>query len=621
MENCRALMVGSLSVLYEDCDRAWSLLGAEMGRAARDRRVACASGFVPTCTGHPQITSSGFAFNKFPQNFTLAIRHGVFLGFSTSSSVVKMAGSQTGKRKREEGVRFITPNKKPAVQAPANGEKPAVRQPNGQRTQNGRLSASQPDISKPTEGTLSDLPVYVQIVTGSYERVLHGICATIPRPALEQNDQLTQESNSDSSQRNPGEQVTFTDTFLQATHTSAIRCLAISPPSEADQCLLATGGSDERINVYTLSTVPPTTESQSKLPSSSGVKTAENSRNQSLGSLVHHDRAISRLQFPTKSKLFSAAEDNTICISRSRDWTVLSSIKAPIPKSQGRPSGDTATPGDVPAGVNDFAIHPSQKLMLSVGRGERCMRLWNLMTGKKAGVLNFDRELLAQIGESKFSSGEGQRVLWDGAGENFVVGFERGAMVFGIDSKPKAIIRTSPPSKIHQMHVVDGLDAENPNVLSISTEDGRILFFNVNTDDQLEQHDNLPQCACIGQLGGAISGTSGRIKDFEILTPPAAGKDSVLPRLLVTGYSTGTVRLWKFFVHELLSPDESHHAIIGNGDKPQPRQVGEIIGTLETNNRVTCLGAFILNGTASQVNGGNLPEENVKEGGSSEEAA
>ena len=84
-----------------------------------------------------------------------------------------------------------------------------------------------------------------------------------------------------------------------------------------------------------------------------------------------------------------------------------------MPKPQGRPSGDTAGPGEVPAGVNDFAIHPSQKLMLSVGRGEKCMRLWNLMTGKKAGVLNFDRELLNQVGEGKYGNGEGRRVLWD----------------------------------------------------------------------------------------------------------------------------------------------------------------------------------------------------------------
>lgn len=149
---------------------------------------------------------------------------------------------------------------------------------------------------------------------------------------------------------------------------------------------------------------------------------------------MHHSRAVTKLLFPTKGKLFSAAEDNTVAISRTRDWTVLSTIKVPIPKPVGRPSGDTAAAGEVPAGVNDFAIHPSMKLMVSVGRGERSMRLWNLVTGKKAGVLSFERGLLAQVGEGRYGSGEGRRVLWTESGEDFVVGFERGAVVYGMVS-------------------------------------------------------------------------------------------------------------------------------------------------------------------------------------------
>lgn len=72
------------------------------------------------------------------------------------------------------------------------------------------------------------------------------------------------------------------------------------------------------------------------------------------------------------------------------------------------------------------------KLMVSVGRGEKCMRLWNLITGKKAGVLNFGRELLQGVGEGKGAKGEGRRVEWNSLGEEFVVGFERGCAVFGM---------------------------------------------------------------------------------------------------------------------------------------------------------------------------------------------
>lgn len=54
------------------------------------------------------------------------------------------------------------------------------------------------------------------------------------------------------------------------------------------------------------------------------------------------------------------------------------------------------------------------------------MRLWNLVTGKKAGVLNFEKEMLQSVGVSKHETGEAIRVVWDGDGEEFAMGFERG---------------------------------------------------------------------------------------------------------------------------------------------------------------------------------------------------
>lgn len=264
----------------------------------------------------------------------------------------------------------------------------------------------------------------IQIVIGTYEKVLHGVTAILP-------EKLGKGS---------GEKVEFADTFLFNAHASAIRCLAISPPSSAPdvtqpaKVILASGSSDQIINLYHISTSPPPRQKGKSLsmPSLTGHKVTENPRNRELGSLQHHSSSVNALQFPTRSKLLSAAEDNTIAVTRTRDWTVLSTIKAPIPKAHGRPSGDTAALGDTPAGVNDFAIHPSMKLMVSVGKGEKCMRLWNLVTGKKAGVLNFERDLLQGIGEGRWASGEGRKVEWNSTGKEFVVGFERGAAIFGM---------------------------------------------------------------------------------------------------------------------------------------------------------------------------------------------
>lgn len=278
----------------------------------------------------------------------------------------------------------------------------------------------------PTEAP--DVALRLQIVTGSYERVLHGFTAGIPASCL------------GSAKPDPSS-VQCVDSFLFEAHGSAIRCLALSPPpkatdtAEAPKVILASGGTDERINLYSLSAAPPAVNDEyPSVPTVAGNKILENPKNRELGSLLHHSASISALVFPSRSKLLAAAEDNTISVSKTRDWSVVSTIKAPGPKVQGRPSGDTAPPGAAPSGVNHFAVHPSMKLMLSVGKGERCMRLWNLVTGKKAGVLNFGREVLQGVKESRWSSGEGRRIAWNPDGENFAVAFEWGAVVFGIVS-------------------------------------------------------------------------------------------------------------------------------------------------------------------------------------------
>lgn len=280
--------------------------------------------------------------------------------------------------------------------------------------------------STSTKGLSSSTPktVTVQIITGSYERTLHGITATLPSARAE------------GLAGSPD--VSFADTFLFHAHSSAVRCLALSPPSTSEspsrpaKVILASGGTDERINLYHLSASPPARSNQPAKPTLAVSTINENPRNRELGALLHHSSSVSALYFPSRSKLLSASEDNTIAVVRTRDWTVLSTIKAPIPKALGRPSGDTAPPGGSPAGVNDFAVHPSMKLMVSVGKGEKCMRLWNLVTGKKAGVLNFGREILQGVGEGRWGNGEGRKVEWDSKGEEFAVGFERGVVVFGM---------------------------------------------------------------------------------------------------------------------------------------------------------------------------------------------
>jgi len=420
---------------------------------------------------------------------------------------------------------------------------------------------SRPDV--PSKLASRSSPLAIQIIAGSYDRILHGITATIPEVG----------------------EAEFADTFLFTAHTSAIRCLALSPPSalvpgQTQKIILASGSTD----LYHLSAHPPRKSNKPKLPSLTSNAVIENPQNKELGSLLHHASSVTALCFPTRSKLLSSAEDSTIAVTRTRDWSLLSTIKAPIPKPQGRPSGDTAPLGGTPAGVNDFSVHPSLKLMISVGKGEKCMRLWNLVTGKKAGVLNFGREMLSEAGEGRFGSGEGRKVAWGNtdAGEEFCVGFEWGALIFGMDSKPRCKVAPTPKTKIHQLSYITLSEDDDVSILAMSTEDGRILFYSTNPNDLTTaaavagKEAPLPAAKLVAQLGGNDTGVSGRIKDFTTLKID----DGSL--LIVTANSDGTIRLWRMLGSDL----KSHETKI--------KQVGTVIGTYETGNRITCLQAFIM---------------------------
>lgn len=413
-------------------------------------------------------------------------------------------------------------------------------------------------------------PLTIQIVSGSYDRVLHGLTATI---------------SSD-------DKIEFADTFLFNAHSSAIRCIAFSPPSapepgKGQKIMLATGSSDERINVYNISAHPPSRKEQDLLSKVAPRKILENPKNRELGNLLHHTSTITKLAFPSKSKLISASEDSTIAFTRTRDMTLLSNIKVPKPKPQGRPSGDTMALGGAPSGVNDFAVHPSQKLMISLSKGERCMRLWNLLTAKKASVLNFGRDALQEIGEGRHSSGEGRRIIWNPTGEEFCVGFDRDILVFGTDGIPKCRVMGQLRTKIHELCYIT-LDDEDDPLLAVSTEDGRILFFSTKSDDVKSSETSgdqkvskLSVAKLVAQLGGIDKGVSGRIKDFTVLRQ----QNEYAEQLFITsGSSDGKVRVFKLSIKELNKARESKKV----------KHVGKLLGTYDTNNRITCLEAFIM---------------------------
>jgi protein MAK11 len=175
------------------------------------------------------------------------------------------------------------------------------------------------------------------------------------------------------------------------------------------------------------------------------------------------------------------------------------------------------------------------------------------------------------------------------------------------DCKPKAKVIPPVRTKIHQIHYVPNI---KPGVISMSTEDGRILFYSVDILEQSPQQSekvvngkkstslpsddsNLQSCTLIGQLGGTSAGLNGRIKDYAFLNLPSneAAGDISSTLLVVTAGSDGTIRLWALEKEELVMDETSN-------TKPLETLVGRLLGSYETSNRITCMKSFIMSGSA-----------------------
>ncbi|KAG0124850.1 WD40-repeat-containing domain protein [Tuber indicum] len=441
-------------------------------------------------------------------------------------------------------------------------------------------------------------PLNFQVITGSYDKVLHGFIVTIPSSSPT--------SSTPSTSLVPKENdaislpATFTDSFLFTAHTAPIRTLTISPPSAnvLQKRILATSSADEHINLYTLSSTLPPINFQ-KLKKAASTLTASNPKNKNLGVLSHHLNTPTAIIFtPNRSKIITAGLDAQIHILRTRDWAPLSMLKCPKPKPKPinyatdygdgyGPRIDTfnseATYGGGAGGVNDIALHPSQKILLSVGKSTRQVRMWNLMTGRKAGVLALSREVVPPI----FGS-EGTKVVWSKTGEEYAIAFERGVVAFGMDSKPKSRIRTAPISKVHQIRYINlpttitqnKKDTEEEEVLTISTEDGRVLFYSTTDAESLDS-PNL-----IGFLGGRSIGMPGRVKDFITI----AVRNNFY---LITGGTDGVVRIWDLGKDSEKDIQEMKKVRIDGGEG---KQIGCLVGIYETERRITCLGVMEMGG-------------------------
>ena len=120
----------------------------------------------------------------------------------------------------------------------------------------------------------------------------------------------------------------------------------------------------------------------------------------------------------------------------------------------------------------------------------------------------------------------------------------------------------------------------------------------------------IPTCSPLGQIGGKDAGLTVRVKDFELLAPPAKEGDES-SGVAVTASSDGSIRIWNIQRSDLrrgspVANNTSDHLQLEkqntNGEQthikslnnPLIHQCGTLLGTYETGNRITCLKAFVM---------------------------
>ncbi|ANB14884.1 Mak11p [Sugiyamaella lignohabitans] len=201
----------------------------------------------------------------------------------------------------------------------------------------------------------------------------------------------------------------FNPIFHFTAHTQSIRCLAQS------KRYLVSGSNDEHIRIYDLQ------------------------KRKELGTLLHHSGSVTVLEFFESKWLFSAAGDGNICIWRCKDWEVLGELKGHK------------------GAVNDISIHPSGKIGLSVGE-DKTLRLWNLMTARKASIVKL--------------GGVGLKVRWTSEGDQYIIGYDRKIEIY--TSSAEKLAEKSLTSGLQHMDIFKSKEGEE--YLVTSHNNGKIIF-------------------------------------------------------------------------------------------------------------------------------------------------
>ncbi|KAJ1978820.1 60s ribosome biogenesis protein mak11 [Dimargaris cristalligena] len=345
-------------------------------------------------------------------------------------------------------------------------------------------------IDEPSPSTSPDSePMTSFIATvGSYERLLYGLKAEWA--------ETTTESPTD----RPALKVSLIFGF--PAHGNSITAVA------STRTHLVTGSVDENINLF------------------------NTKRLKEIGSLLQHNGTITALRFFSKTHMISASEDQTIRVWRTKDWECLTVFKGHKDR------------------VNDVAVHPTGRLAMSVSK-DRTLRLWNLLTGRKASVNKIYKEGLA--------------VQWDTSGKRYVVLSEREITIYNVADA--SVLHNIPLTKrIHCIYpLVDPNDPDTEYLLC-GGDDKRIHIYDMST----------------GKLRASPICHEARVRALQVISLEHPTADKKSPTPIVTSISTdGKVKFWDF--NDLLADDQATGETTSTSEPPTP------LANYTTGCRLTCL--------------------------------
>jgi len=272
---------------------------------------------------------------------------------------------------------------------------------------------------------------------------------------------------------------------------------------------LVTGSNDEHIRIYDLQ------------------------KRKELGTLLSHQGTITALRFSKEATedsesassgrwLISGSEDGKIIIWRTKDWEIFATLKGHTDK------------------INDLSIHPSGRVAISVSQ-DKTIRLWNLMTAKKAAVLKIKgKDHLGQLGEF---------VKWSHSGNHFVVGLQNQVLLYQTST---AKIAKKFKFKLTLM-CLDFLKIDDKEWLVIGFGNGSIGFYDFEAllndiGENAEEHEKkvLENKAEEIEPAFSLRGHTNRIKGITFMQ----NKDTQNVPLLISVSSDGKIVVWNLTLRD-----------------------------------------------------------------------